>query len=126
MFEPRRRLLSIDLNRAGMGLMEIVSKPDIRYDLRPQLNSEYTWLTVIDLQSRRLNTCERCRLCSDLLELVMETWSKYVNPLMDNQRHNFFNITRDLCVVMLMSLSTVQDNCLVRGAKLRILTASAS
>jgi hypothetical protein len=79
MFEPRRRLLSIDLNRAGMGLMEIVSKPDIRYDLRSQLNCEYTRLTVVDPQSRQLNTCEPCRLCSDLLELVMETWSKYVN-----------------------------------------------
>jgi hypothetical protein len=79
MFEPRRRLLSIDLNRAGMGLMEIVSKPDIRYDLRSQLNWEYTRLTVVDPQSRQLNTCEPCRLCSDLLELVMETWSKYVN-----------------------------------------------
>ncbi|KAI9513292.1 Glutamyl-tRNA amidotransferase B subunit [Russula earlei] len=28
--EPRRRNLSIDLNRAGMGLIEIVSKPDMR------------------------------------------------------------------------------------------------
>ncbi|KAI9447932.1 Glutamyl-tRNA amidotransferase B subunit [Lactarius indigo] len=38
MFEPRRRLLSIDLNRAGMGLMEIVSKPDLR---SPEQAGEY-------------------------------------------------------------------------------------
>jgi len=30
MFEPCRRLSSLDLNRAGVGLMEIVSKPDMR------------------------------------------------------------------------------------------------
>ncbi|KAI0032932.1 Glutamyl-tRNA amidotransferase B subunit [Vararia minispora EC-137] len=29
-FDARRRVLSIDLNRAGSGLMEIVSKPDMR------------------------------------------------------------------------------------------------
>lgn len=29
-FEPRRRVSSIDLNRAGTGLMEIVSEPDLR------------------------------------------------------------------------------------------------
>ncbi|VDB97129.1 unnamed protein product [Peniophora sp. CBMAI 1063] len=29
-FDPRRRMSSIDLNRAGTGLMEIVSKPDMR------------------------------------------------------------------------------------------------
>ncbi|KAI0254809.1 Glutamyl-tRNA amidotransferase B subunit [Lactifluus subvellereus] len=38
MFEPRRRLSSIDLNRAGMGLMEIVSKPDMR---SPEEAGEY-------------------------------------------------------------------------------------
>ncbi|KAI0303985.1 Glutamyl-tRNA amidotransferase B subunit [Russula brevipes] len=38
MFEPRRRLSSIDLNRAGTGLMEIVSKPDMR---SPEEASEY-------------------------------------------------------------------------------------
>ncbi|KAH9049680.1 Glutamyl-tRNA amidotransferase B subunit [Lactarius hengduanensis] len=38
MFDPRRRLLSIDLNRAGMGLMEIVSKPDLR---SPEQAGEY-------------------------------------------------------------------------------------
>ncbi|KAI0005114.1 Glutamyl-tRNA amidotransferase B subunit [Russula compacta] len=38
MFEPRRRLSSIDLNRAGMGLMEIVSKPDMK---SPEEASEY-------------------------------------------------------------------------------------
>ena len=81
MFEPRRRLLSIDLNRAGMGLMEIVSKPDIRYGTRSQLNCDHTRLTVVDPQSRQVNTSEPCRLCSDLLGLVMETWSKYVDPL---------------------------------------------
>jgi Asp-tRNA(Asn)/Glu-tRNA(Gln) amidotransferase B subunit len=30
MFEPRRQLSMIDLNRSGIGLMEIVSKPDMR------------------------------------------------------------------------------------------------
>ncbi|KAK7696254.1 hypothetical protein QCA50_000907 [Cerrena zonata] len=30
MFDPRRRVSSIDLNRAGTGLMEIVSEPDLR------------------------------------------------------------------------------------------------
>lgn len=29
-FDARRRVSSIDLNRAGTGLMEIVSKPDMR------------------------------------------------------------------------------------------------
>ncbi|KAI0307066.1 Glutamyl-tRNA amidotransferase B subunit [Multifurca ochricompacta] len=38
LFEPRRRLLSIDLNRAGIGLMEIVSKPDMR---SPEEAGEY-------------------------------------------------------------------------------------
>ncbi|KAH9999976.1 glutamyl-tRNA amidotransferase [Russula vinacea] len=38
MVDPRRRLSSIDLNRAGMGLMEIVSKPDMR---SPEEASEY-------------------------------------------------------------------------------------
>ncbi|KAH9977679.1 glutamyl-tRNA amidotransferase [Lactifluus volemus] len=38
MFEPRRQLSSIDLNRAGTGLMEIVSKPDIR---SPEEAGEY-------------------------------------------------------------------------------------
>ncbi|KAI0271967.1 Glutamyl-tRNA amidotransferase B subunit [Russula aff. rugulosa BPL654] len=36
--EPRRRLSSIDLNRAGMALMEIVSKPDMR---SPEEAGEY-------------------------------------------------------------------------------------
>ena len=31
MFDSRRRLSSIDLNRAGTGLMEIVSEPDMRF-----------------------------------------------------------------------------------------------
>jgi aspartyl-tRNA(Asn)/glutamyl-tRNA(Gln) amidotransferase subunit B len=35
MVDPRRRLSSIDLNRAGVGLMEIVSKPDMRYASKP-------------------------------------------------------------------------------------------
>lgn len=30
MTDRRRRITSIDLNRAGAGLMEIVSEPDIR------------------------------------------------------------------------------------------------
>ena len=30
-FDARKRVSSIDLNRAGTGLMEIVSKPDMRY-----------------------------------------------------------------------------------------------
>ena len=30
---PRNRVTAIDLNRAGMGLMEIVSEPDMRYVL---------------------------------------------------------------------------------------------
>jgi hypothetical protein len=89
MFEPHRRLLSIDLNRAGMGLMEIVSKPDMRYGSRSRLNCDYIWLTVVDPQSRQVNTSERYRLCLDLLGLVMETWSKYVNPLMAYQRRIF-------------------------------------
>jgi len=38
MFEPCRRLSSLDLNRAGVGLMEIVSKPDMR---SPEEASEY-------------------------------------------------------------------------------------
>ncbi|KAF8505869.1 GatB/GatE catalytic domain-containing protein [Russula emetica] len=38
MVEPRRRLPSIDLNRAGVGLMEIVSKPDMR---SPEEAGEY-------------------------------------------------------------------------------------
>jgi aspartyl-tRNA(Asn)/glutamyl-tRNA(Gln) amidotransferase subunit B len=29
-FDPRRGLVSVDLNRAGTGLMEIVSDPDMR------------------------------------------------------------------------------------------------
>lgn len=29
-FDPRRKLSSIDLSRAGAGLMEIVSEPDLR------------------------------------------------------------------------------------------------
>lgn len=29
-FDPRRKLSFIDLSRAGAGLMEIVSEPDIR------------------------------------------------------------------------------------------------
>lgn len=66
-----------------MGLMEIVSKPDIRYDLiEITTQLRIYWLMVVDPQSRRVNMCERCRLCSDLLGLVMETWTKYVNPLM--------------------------------------------
>ena len=35
MVDPRRRLSLIDMNRAGMGLMEIVSKPDMRYARDP-------------------------------------------------------------------------------------------
>ena len=89
MFEPRRRLLSIDLNRAGMGLMEIVSKPDIRYGSTSRLNCDFIRLTVVDPQSRQVNTSGRCKLCLDLLELVMETWSKYVNPWMAYQRRIF-------------------------------------
>ena len=66
-----------------MGLMEIVSKPDIRYDLiEITTQLRIYWLMVVDPQSRRVNMCERCRLCLDLLGLVMETWTKYVNPLM--------------------------------------------
>ncbi|KAA1466549.1 Glutamyl-tRNA amidotransferase B subunit [Dentipellis sp. KUC8613] len=37
-FDPRRRLSSIDLNRAGTGLMEIVSRPDMR---SPEEAGEY-------------------------------------------------------------------------------------
>ena len=37
MTDRRRRVTSIDLNRAGAGLMEIVSEPDIRFDI--QVNS---------------------------------------------------------------------------------------
>ncbi|TFY69182.1 hypothetical protein EVG20_g3256 [Dentipellis fragilis] len=37
-FDPRRRLSSIDLNRAGTGLMEIVSRPDMR---NPEEAGEY-------------------------------------------------------------------------------------
>lgn len=35
MVDPRRRLSSIDLNRANMSLMEIVSRPDMRYASAP-------------------------------------------------------------------------------------------
>jgi len=41
MVDPRRRLSSIDLNRAGVGLMEIVSKPDIRYASRPWCDRQH-------------------------------------------------------------------------------------
>jgi aspartyl-tRNA(Asn)/glutamyl-tRNA(Gln) amidotransferase subunit B len=39
MIEPLRRLSSIDLNRVGTGLMEIVSKPDMRYASRMYFDS---------------------------------------------------------------------------------------
>jgi len=48
-FEPRRQLSSIDLNRAGVGL---------------------------DHQKKPANTFGPCRLCSDPLLPVMETWSR--------------------------------------------------
>ena len=41
MVVPRCRLSSIDLNRAGTGLMEIVSKPDMRYASRPWCDRQY-------------------------------------------------------------------------------------
>jgi aspartyl-tRNA(Asn)/glutamyl-tRNA(Gln) amidotransferase subunit B len=41
MVDPRRRLSSIDLNRAGTGLMEIVSKPDMRYASGPWCDRLY-------------------------------------------------------------------------------------
>lgn len=125
MFEPRRRLLSIDLNRAGMGLMEIVSKADIRYDLRSQLNSDYSAHCRRSPEQaseyvRTLQAMLRSVGASDgNMEQVRESFDGLPTT-------HFLNIIRDLCVAMLMSLSTVQDNCLARGAKLRILTVSAS
>jgi aspartyl-tRNA(Asn)/glutamyl-tRNA(Gln) amidotransferase subunit B len=46
MVDPRRRLSSIDLNRAGMGLMEIVSNPDMRYASRLRCDRGSTHSTV--------------------------------------------------------------------------------
>ncbi|KDQ64199.1 hypothetical protein JAAARDRAFT_27825 [Jaapia argillacea MUCL 33604] len=47
-FDPRRRVSSIDLNRAGTGLMEIVSEPDMR---SPEEAAEYIRLLQAILRS---------------------------------------------------------------------------
>jgi len=70
--------------------MEIVSKPDMRYALRPPWDRSITHLTilsvVIDHQRRLVNTFGPCRLCLDLSQQVMGTWNRYVCPLMGCQR----------------------------------------
>jgi aspartyl-tRNA(Asn)/glutamyl-tRNA(Gln) amidotransferase subunit B len=80
MIEPRRRLSSIDLSRAGTGLMEIVSKPDMRCASGPHFDSNP--LTPLlhhpDHQRRPVSTSGPCRLCLDPLLPVMETWSRSI------------------------------------------------
>jgi aspartyl-tRNA(Asn)/glutamyl-tRNA(Gln) amidotransferase subunit B len=51
MIEARRRLSSIDLNRAGTGLMEIVSKPDMRYAMRLHFDKQSTYAATPPLRS---------------------------------------------------------------------------
>lgn len=52
-FEPRRRVSSIDLNRAGTGLMEIVSEPDLRYISR-SLDHTVVLTRRLDHQKKRV------------------------------------------------------------------------
>lgn len=52
-FEPRRRVSSIDLNRAGTGLMEIVSEPDLRYISR-SLDHTVALTRRLDHQKKRV------------------------------------------------------------------------
>ena len=53
-FEPRRRVSSIDLNRAGTGLMEIVSEPDLRSLFTLSIKITLYLLLFLDHQKKQV------------------------------------------------------------------------
>ena len=82
MTDRRRRVTSIDLNRAGAGLMEIVSEPDIRYTTTPCcLKTTLTVFHLPDLRRKPLTMSEHCKLCYELWGPVTATWKRLVPSL---------------------------------------------
>ena len=76
-FDPRQHLSQIDLNRAGTGLVEIVSESDMR-SVIPCLIL-WRWLVTMlsaVLQKRPATTLEHCKQSCDLWAPLMATWNK--------------------------------------------------
>lgn len=74
-FVPRTRTSHIDLNRAGTGLMEIVSEPDLRSVLHPYIVSITEPYNVV-LRKRLVLMCALCKLFCELLVPAMGTWNR--------------------------------------------------
>ena len=79
-FDSRRHLSQTDLNRAGAGLLEIVSEPDIRSVSRRYIFSNLIALLIhvnsIVHQKRPVTTFEHCKRSYDPWALVMAIWNK--------------------------------------------------
>ena len=99
MIDPRRRLSSIDLNRAGMGLMEIVSKPDMRYASRLWCDRGITHSTCLRSPEE---ASEYVRTLQAVLRSVAASDGnmEQVYKLLDGVSMRLANSVRVLCGVM--------------------------
>ena len=75
-FDAGRRLSYIDLNRAGTGLMEIVSEPDMTYGCLPFLHNKPATSLRTGLRRKLPNTSAHFRPYCVPLARATATWNK--------------------------------------------------
>jgi hypothetical protein len=76
-FDSHRCLSQIDLNRAGTGLMEIVSEPDMRSVFLFIITLvDYHVVNILVRQKRPATMLERSKQSCDLWVLAMVTWNR--------------------------------------------------